>query len=94
MKVLTIQMPDGWVWGVPANIVADAYAKYFNENYEEDFAHVMGSDYEIKDWASNNMNWADVKAQAFKVRTWMKETERDFQEGWVNGEKKVEELNR
>lgn len=40
---------------------------------------------EIIDWASNNMNWNDVKDHAVKVSV----KEVDFQEGWVNGEKEV-----
>lgn len=39
-------------------------------------------DYEIHDWASNNMNWDEVKAHAIQVKA----ADVDFQEGWVNGE--------
>jgi hypothetical protein len=47
--------------------------------------YCLDDDYEIEDWAANNMNWVDVQAIAVKVS--IKEV--NFQEGWVNGEKEV-----
>lgn len=90
MKVLRVTMPDGSVWEVPARIVAEDRAKYYSkkreENYHEVFKETMDDDFEIKDWASNNMNWDDVKELAKKVQDLPKV---DYQEGWVNGEKEV-----
>jgi len=46
-------------------------------------------DYEIKDWASSNMNWDDVQSIAKKADLPCDIPEIDYQEGWVNGNKEI-----
>jgi hypothetical protein len=101
MKVLTIEMPDGTVWAVPVTVIAadraKCYAKEFGgdvkRSLEEDTEPLFNSDeYEIKDWAANNMNWEDVKDHAFLHLQAPAGT--DYQEGWVNGKKSVETIVR
>ena len=82
---------NGEVWGVPAEVIADNYAKYYEsrgEDYKENYDAMIEwfdtGDFEFADWAKNNMDWDDVKQQAFLVRRG--ETNNDFQESWVNGE--------
>ena len=104
-KYLRIEMPDGSKWDVPANIIADNRAKYYADKestsknpydkiYKEEFEITMekGDDnyYELKDWASNNMDWKYVSDKAIKVGT-PNEKDVDYQEGWMNGEKEVVE---
>jgi hypothetical protein len=95
-KYLRVTMEDGSKWDVPAKIIAEDRARYyaceetkfsekFNRVYEEELRYCLDDDYEIEDWAANNMNWVDVQAIAVKVS--IKEV--NFQEGWVNGEKEV-----
>ena len=84
-------MPDGTRYDVPAKVIAEDRAKYYAENdpdttYNEEYEYTMQDDYELKDWAANNMNWKDVKNVAKKVE---EEIDVDFQEGWVNGDKEV-----
>ena len=65
----------------------------FEKSYNEDTIPLFESDdYEIEDWAANNMNWKDVVAFARKVESHPM-NDADFQEGWINGDKEiVEEL--
>lgn len=95
-KYLQVTMPDGSKWRVPVKIIAEDAAEYYAETdeYNGDLkaARKMvqelfdSDDYEIEDWAANNMNWKDVKSYAACVVT---PPEVDFQEGWVNGDKEI-----
>ena len=92
MKQIHITMPDGSIWAVPAEIVAnhraDYYAKQNGEEYrKEEYERTLSENGELLDWAENNMNWNDVAQAAFRVRPGRV----DYQEGWVNGPKKVVE---
>lgn len=58
----------------------------YNEKLIEEYNFAIKNKDEIQDWASNNMDWDDVKAHAKKVTD---NKDVDFQEGWVNGEKEV-----
>lgn len=91
-KYLMVQMPDESKWAVPIRLIAEdrasAYAKHdeisFDESLNEDTVPLFESDdYEIHDWAANNMNWNEVKEHAICVET---DHETDYQEGWCNGE--------
>lgn len=84
-------MPNGDVYGVPAEIIAKNYAKYYEskgEDYKENFDVMIHwfdtNDFEFADWAKNNMDWDDVKEMAVLLRR--SETSVDFQDGWVSGE--------
>lgn len=90
-NIYAITMENGDIYGVPAELVADNYAKYYEstgEDYQEKYEAMMHwfhtDDYEFADWAKNNMDWYDVKDKAVLISR--KEIEVDFHEGWVNGE--------
>ncbi len=73
---------------------ATHYAKEFDGDVERSLAEdtiplFESDDYEIKDWAANNMNWSDVKREAKKLKDAMPLLPSDFHEAWVNGEKEV-----
>ena len=86
---LRVTMPDGSVWAVPALVIAQNRARYYAKDNEAEFAkevaYCMGDDYEIEDWAANNMDWSDVANVALRV----KQPETDYEEGWANGRKRV-----
>ena len=91
-KYIRVEMPDLTKWDVPASIVARSYATYYAEADKETpfdayLAYVLEDDDELIDWADNNMNWSDVAAHAVRVETLP--PLRDYQDGWVNGEKDV-----
>ena len=90
-RYYAVTMENGDVYGVPAEVIADNYAKYYQENNEEDYQENYETmlywfdtnDYEFADWAKNNMDWDDVKDKAVLLNKY--EMTVDFQEGWVNG---------
>lgn len=95
-KELLITMPDDSVWAVPVQLIATHRAEYYAGKYGGDVQRSLAEDtlplfraddYEIKDWAANNMNWDDVKHAARCVT----QGSVDYDEGWANGEKSVEE---
>jgi hypothetical protein len=72
-KVIRL-IEDGFVWELPAHIVADARAKYYEKtvpstSYQEEYDFTMGNNYELTDWLHNNMNWEDVAEHARLVVT-------------------------
>lgn len=95
-------MPNGERWVVPIDIIAKHRAKYYagreespedhDRVYEEEYTFTMEDSLEVHDWAPNNMNWTDVKEHAVFIGPFVL-TDRDYQEGWLNGEKKIIELD-
>lgn len=93
---LYITMPDGSVWAVPVEHIARNRATFYahreyggnvEESLRDDTIPLFESDdYEIEDWAAGNMNWEDVSRFARMVSA---PEPPDFQEGWVNGDKRV-----
>lgn len=93
---LIVEMPDGSRWGVPVMVIARhraaEYAHEFGGDVErslaEDTIPLFESDeFEIKDWAANNMNWSDVQQHAGRMAH--STVEPDYQEGWINGPKEL-----
>ena len=90
-NIYAVTMGNGDTYGVPAELIADNYAKYYaslGEDYKENYDAMMHwfktDDYEFADWAKGNMDWDDVKDEAVLLKS--EDTSVDFQEGWVNGE--------
>lgn len=92
MKYLRVTMPNKSVWEVPATLVAQNRAEYYQDHHVE-YGYTLKNNDILFDWAANNMNWRDVAEHASKVSGCSCQmTEDDFQEGWINGEKEVVEL--
>ena len=96
-KELRITMPDTSVLAVPVSIIATNRAEYYAKEYGGDVARSLAEDtiplfnsddFEIEDWASNNMNWSDVEHLAICIS----KGEADYEEGWCNGDKEVIEI--
>lgn len=94
-KYLRVTMEDGSQYDVPSKTIAINRAEYFadkdtdgtrDERLIDQYNYCMDDDSELIDWATNNMNWSDVKDQAEKVTD---NKDVNFQEGWVNGEHEV-----
>lgn len=91
---LKVTMPDGSVWAVPVSVIAQNRAQYYSTKRKEPLAASLAetnevfadTHEEIIDWASNNMNWSDVEADAKQISP---STPPDMQDGWTNGEKEV-----
>lgn len=91
-KNYIFECSNGERWSVPVMIIARDRAKYYAENDDDfvgDFEKSLNEDtiplfesddYEVKDWAINNMNWSEVKEFAVKIG----ESDIDMQKEWVN----------
>ena len=97
-KMLTVDMPDGSVWAVPVMLIARNRAEHYKREFGDDIERSLAedtiplfsdSDYEIRDWACNNLNWSDVSASAIKVREPKPMTADDMQDAWCNGDMDV-----
>jgi hypothetical protein len=97
-KFLLVTMLDGSKWKIPVRVIAEYRARYYlercefkslEESLEKDTIPLFEEDeYEVEDWASNNMDWSDVEKYAIQVRS-NKLSYEDSQEGWINGEKEI-----
>lgn len=96
-KRYRITFENGDIWEIPVEVIARNRAEYYanackgfngdvNKSLLEDTIPLFESDdYEIQDWAQNNMNWEDVEEVAFFVG-------RDddvfiYQDMWINPKK-------
>lgn len=79
-KQIEITFPNGEVWRIPAQVVAEDRARYFSEldfgrghvtdsgvAYQSELAFALRHDDELLDYVQNNMDWNDVQAHAVKV---------------------------
>lgn len=89
-RLYIVTMTNGDEYGVPAEVIADHYAKHYEmsgEDYKENYDAMIHffdtNDFDFADWAKDNMDWSDVADKAVLVKR--AEQEVDFQEGWVNG---------
>lgn len=91
-KEYVVTMENGEKWSVPVSMIAQDRATYYaaidfggdvGKSLKEDTIPLFSSDdYEIEDWAKNNMDWLDVEKHA----TLKEKSSTDYQEGWMNGE--------
>ncbi len=75
---------------VPVQAIADDRDDNYRDEEEDTIGFIReGSldNYEITDWAANNMNWDEV--QEFAVQVHSKTKPNNYQEGWMNGEKEI-----
>jgi hypothetical protein len=97
-KFLRVTFSDGKVYDIPAEFIAKTRAEYYakldaarGENYikvyNKELKAGLEDDYEICDWAFNNMDWADVKEQAVLLGQVAKTI--DYEKEWVNVEHEV-----
>jgi hypothetical protein len=102
MKAYQVTMPDGSKWNIPVDVIARNHAQYYADiDYAGDIEKclreyslplLLGDPSEVKDWASGNMDWKDVASSAVRVNSPSK-VDDHFQEGWVNGESRVIEVD-
>ena len=91
-KLMTVEMPDGSKWGVPVELIARNRATHYASEFGGDVERSLAedtlpmfeeSDYEISDWAKNQMNWSDFDGHQVKVSD---APTPDFQEAWLSGD--------
>jgi len=93
-KHLQVEMPDGSKWAIPVHVIAMNRATYYAKNDGVSIEQSLNNDtlplfeadeYQIEDWAANNMNWSDVQHVAICTN----KGETDYEDGWCNGEKEI-----
>lgn len=89
-QYIQLSQTSGHVYEIPVAAVAENRAKTMQELHPDEFANIEAamadtvelfkdSLYDIKDWASNNMNWSDLEPHARLIRFTPPETQ--FHEG-------------
>lgn len=98
MKMLTCVMADGTKWGVPVEIIALNRATHYAYEFDGDVARSLAEDtmplfdsedFEIEDWAVNNMNWSDFDGHQVKLED---AVAIDFENDWLHSAKEVEDI--
>ena len=92
-KYMTVEMPDGSKWGVPVEIIARNRAEHYASEFGGDVDRSLAEDtlplfeedeFEIQDWATDNMNWSDFDGHQVKLSD---APEPDFELAWLQGDK-------
>ena len=92
-KLMTVEMLDHSIWGVPVEIIARNRAAYYAHEFDGDIERSLAEDtkplfeeseYDIQDWATGNMNWSDFDGHQVKLSD---AASLDFQEAFLNGTK-------
>lgn len=68
-----LKMPDGSVWDVDPIPIAEDRANYYatkvdgfkegSEEWQSEVSYAISHPEELEDWAKNNMEWVDLKAE-------------------------------
>lgn len=92
-KYMTVEMPDGSKWGVPVEMIARDRAKIYAHEFDGDIERSLAEDtlplfeaddYEIQDWAVNNMNWSDFNGHQVKLSN---PSPAYFEDAWLSCDK-------
>lgn len=88
---LRVEMPNGTLWDVPVQAIADSRDEHYAIDREDTIGGIRDGDldeYEItRIGPAGNLNWGEVKA--FAVQAPPRDVEVDWQEGWTNGDKEI-----
>lgn len=94
-RYLSVTQADGSKWGVPVDMIARDRAAHYMSEFGDDIKRSLAEDtlplfetddYEIQDWAVNNMNWSDFDGHQIRLAD---AEPLDFQDAWMNGDKEV-----
>ncbi|MDF0506565.1 hypothetical protein POK33_38085 [Burkholderia cenocepacia] len=87
---------DGSKWNIPVEVIARDHAAYYapiefdgdvERSLRDGTMPIFADDeFEVREWASNNMNWSDVKAHAVLVSG---PEPVNMEDSWMEGEKRV-----
>ncbi len=87
-KCLKVRFPNGDLFVVPARVIAEDRAKYYStvdgydkgsNEWEAEVQNALNDEFEIYDWAGNNMDWADLVPYAKKIEDL---TDLDYEDEW------------
>lgn len=90
-KCLKVRFSNGDLFAVPARVIAENRANYYAEldgyelnsnEWEAEVLTALNDEYEIEDWAGNNMNWDELSPYAVKINI----EEFDYDEEWPDAD--------
>lgn len=100
-KFLRVQMSDGVIYDIPAEIIAEHRAGFFEDNSPEKLTYhassiqprlhraewefALSNDTVLIEWASKKMKWEDIKAHAVKVEP----EQKSYDEDWETAPKQI-----
>jgi len=99
-KYLKVQFSNGDIFAIPARIIAEDRAKYYakidgydfeSNEWEAEVQYALDNEFEIKDWAGNNMNWPDLESYAKLIDEDRKIF--DYNDNWGEVELKLSDNN-
>lgn len=98
-KYLRVKMSDGSIYDIPAEVIAEHRANYYENNSAEKLAYhsssiqprlrkaekefALDNDEVLVDWATNKMDWKYVEKFAVKVDL------NNYEEEWKSAEKQI-----
>jgi hypothetical protein len=95
-RKLQVTFSDGSKWEVPARVIAENRADYYatevdgqpkgSKEWLEEVRTTLSDDYDIRDWALNNMNWSDLAPHARRVAP---PPQQNYEEQWGSAELEV-----
>ena len=104
MKYIKVLFSNGEIYHIQASIVAHERATYYADHdigkqvgeptkewmdcYKKEREYTLSDDFEIIDWANNNMDWGDVEEHAILIDSEF--TPVNKQHEWVNNEPEKE----
>lgn len=99
-KYLRVQMSDGTMYDIPAEVIAEHRASYFEDNsaekltyhssitqprlYRQEKEFALNNDEILIEWAEKKMKWKEIEPHAKKV-----EKEDSYDKEWPVAKKKV-----
>jgi len=100
-KYLRVQMSDGLMYDIPAEIIAEHRASFFESNSADKLTYhassvqprlhgaekefALNNDNIMLDWATNKIKWEDVKEHAIRVQSDSDSYDKD----WETAPKKI-----
>ncbi|MGE4283249.1 MAG: hypothetical protein AB7G87_05955 [Clostridia bacterium] len=100
-KYLRIEMSDGIQYDIPAEVIAENRAVYFDQNSDDrmpyhgsclpprlhnsEKEYALEHDELLMEWATKNMDWNSLKQYAIKV----KDSDADYNEDWKMKNKEI-----
>lgn len=77
-QFIHVSMPTGHVYEIPTRVIAEHRAAYYHKDFPEEFPslevalkdteELFGDPMQIREWALNEMDWAEVKKRARLIR--------------------------
>ena len=98
MKYVYVTFSNGETYRIPATEIAESRANYYADIdsegdesvydviFKQEYNYTMNDNFELIDWAENNMNWQDLQGVAEYVG---QDDHIDYENEWCNADKEI-----